>query len=161
MKKSGRPAHPTTRCSQTGPRSSARHRSTVSSRSISAGVRAGACGAPGEIAAIADDKAAPDFDNTVAALERSGRALARVSSVFYVSAGAHTSEAIQAIERAMAAQARPALERDPSQRGAVRPARRTSQIREPRTHREQRACWSATTRCSARGAGSTPPRRSG
>ena len=34
-----------------------------------------------EIAAIADDKAAPDFDNTVAALERSGRSLARVSSV--------------------------------------------------------------------------------
>ena len=46
--------------------------------------------------------AAPDFDNTVAALERSGRLLARVCSVFYVLAGAHTSEAIQAIERDMA-----------------------------------------------------------
>jgi peptidyl-dipeptidase Dcp len=55
-----------------------------------------------EIAAIAADRAAPDFENTVAALERSGRLLSRVSSVFYVSAGAHTSEAIQAIERAMA-----------------------------------------------------------
>jgi len=55
-----------------------------------------------EIAAVATAKAAPDFENTVAALERSGRALTRVSSVFYVLAGAHTSEAIQAIERDMA-----------------------------------------------------------
>ncbi len=55
-----------------------------------------------EIAAIAADTAAPSFENTVAALERSGRLLARVSSVFYVLAGAHTSEAIQAIERDMA-----------------------------------------------------------
>jgi len=55
-----------------------------------------------EIAAIADDATAPSFEITVAALERSGRALSRVSSVFYVLAGAHTSEAIQAIERDMA-----------------------------------------------------------
>src|SRR6185295_18707317 len=48
------------------------------------------------------DTAEPSFDNTVAALERSGRLLSRVSSVFYVLAGAHTSEAIQAIERDMA-----------------------------------------------------------
>ena len=55
-----------------------------------------------EIDAIAADTAEPGFDNTVAALERSGRLLSRVSSVFYVLAGAHTSEAIQAIERDMA-----------------------------------------------------------
>jgi peptidyl-dipeptidase Dcp len=55
-----------------------------------------------EIAAIAGNPAAPDFDNTVAALERSGRLLSRVSNVFYVLAGAHTSEPIQAIERDMA-----------------------------------------------------------
>jgi peptidyl-dipeptidase Dcp len=55
-----------------------------------------------EIAAIAADRAEPSFDNTVAALERSGRALARVSNVFYVLAGAHTNEAIQALERDMA-----------------------------------------------------------
>jgi peptidyl-dipeptidase Dcp len=55
-----------------------------------------------EIDAIAADTAEPNFDNTVAALERSGRLLSRVSSVFYVLAGAHTSEAIQAIERDMA-----------------------------------------------------------
>ena len=41
------------------------------------------------------------------ALERSGRLLARVSNVFYVLAGAHTNDAIQAIERDMA----PALAR--------------------------------------------------
>src|SRR5689334_7123172 len=55
-----------------------------------------------EIAAISADLAAPDFGNTVAALERSGRLLARVSNVFYVLAGAHTGEAIQAIERVLA-----------------------------------------------------------
>jgi peptidyl-dipeptidase Dcp len=53
----------------------------------------------GEIVAIAAEAAAPTFENTIAALERSGRLLARVSNVFYVLAGAHTSEPIQAIER--------------------------------------------------------------
>jgi len=55
-----------------------------------------------EIVAIAADAAAPTFENTVAALERSGRALARVSNVFYLLAGAHTNSDIQAIERDMA-----------------------------------------------------------
>jgi peptidyl-dipeptidase Dcp len=55
-----------------------------------------------EIATIARSGAKPDFDNTVAALERSGRLLSRVTNVFYVLAGAHTSEPIQAIEREMA-----------------------------------------------------------
>src|SRR3954465_10745847 len=54
------------------------------------------------IVAVAGRPAEPDFDNTVAALERSGRLLTRVSNVFYVLAGAHTSDAIQAIERDMA-----------------------------------------------------------
>ena len=56
----------------------------------------------GEIASIAAEAGEPDFDNTVAALERSGRLLSRVSGVFHVLAGAHTNEAIQAIERDMA-----------------------------------------------------------
>jgi peptidyl-dipeptidase Dcp len=55
-----------------------------------------------EIDTIAAGTAAATFENTVAALERSGRLLSRVSSVFYILAGAHTSEAIQAIERDMA-----------------------------------------------------------
>ena len=55
-----------------------------------------------EIDAIAGAAAGPSFENTVAALERSGRLLSGVSSVFYVLAGADTNEAIQAIERDMA-----------------------------------------------------------
>src|SRR3954469_16218969 len=55
-----------------------------------------------EVGTIAESRAEPDFDNTVAALERSGRLLTRVSNVFYVLAGAHTSEPLQAIERDMA-----------------------------------------------------------
>src|SRR5205814_83175 len=43
-----------------------------------------------EVAAVVADPAAPTFENTVEALERSGRLLARVTSVFYVLAGAHT-----------------------------------------------------------------------
>jgi len=53
----------------------------------------------GEIDAIAANEAAPSFDNTIAALERSGRALDRVTNVFFVLAGVDTSDAIEAIER--------------------------------------------------------------
>jgi peptidyl-dipeptidase Dcp len=52
-----------------------------------------------EIDAIAADPAAPSFDNTVAALEKSGRELERVADVFHVLAGADTSDEIEAIER--------------------------------------------------------------
>jgi peptidyl-dipeptidase Dcp len=52
-----------------------------------------------EIDAIAADPTAPSFDNTVAALEKSGRELERVADVFHVLAGADTSDEIEAIER--------------------------------------------------------------
>jgi peptidyl-dipeptidase Dcp len=55
-----------------------------------------------EIEAIASEPAAPSFQNTIAALELSGRKLRRVSSVFFNLAGSHTNDAIQAIEREMA-----------------------------------------------------------
>ena len=55
-----------------------------------------------EVDAIAADPAAPSFENTIVALERSGKLLARVSDVFHALAGAHTTDAIQAIERDMA-----------------------------------------------------------
>ncbi|CAL8980681.1 Dipeptidyl carboxypeptidase [Rhodoplanes serenus] len=55
-----------------------------------------------EIEAIASNPEPPAFDNTVAALERSGRTLARVASVFYVLAGAHTNDALLALERTLA-----------------------------------------------------------
>jgi peptidyl-dipeptidase Dcp len=54
-----------------------------------------------EIDAIAAGAAPPSFDNTIAALERSGRALDRVTNVFFVLVGADTSDAIEAIERAV------------------------------------------------------------
>jgi peptidyl-dipeptidase Dcp len=52
-----------------------------------------------EIDAIAADKAAPTFENTVAALEKSGRDLEKVANVFFVLTGANTGEAIEAVER--------------------------------------------------------------
>jgi peptidyl-dipeptidase Dcp len=54
-----------------------------------------------EIEAVAGETAPPSFANTIAALERSGRALSQVSAVFSCLAGAHTNEDIQALEREM------------------------------------------------------------
>jgi peptidyl-dipeptidase Dcp len=54
-----------------------------------------------EIETVANDPAAPTFDNTIAALERGGRDLDRVASLFQVLAGANTNDAIEAIEREM------------------------------------------------------------
>jgi peptidyl-dipeptidase Dcp len=56
----------------------------------------------GEVEAIAAERAAPTFENTIVALERSGWMLARVTSLFYVLAGAHTNDALLKIERDMA-----------------------------------------------------------
>src|SRR6202453_4336194 len=55
-----------------------------------------------EIADIAGSNAAPDFANTIEALERSGRALERVENVFHLLAGAHTNDALLEIEREIA-----------------------------------------------------------
>lgn len=55
-----------------------------------------------EIAAIAENPAAPSFDNVILALEKSGRLLTRVDSVFSNLASSDTSEALQAIELEMA-----------------------------------------------------------
>ncbi len=52
-----------------------------------------------EIEAIAGNTEAPTIDNTLAAMELSGQPLDRVSSIFWCRAGAHTNEAIQALER--------------------------------------------------------------
>jgi peptidyl-dipeptidase Dcp len=53
----------------------------------------------GEIAAITGNAAAPTVENTLAALELSGQALSRVSSLFWLKAGAHTNPEIEALER--------------------------------------------------------------
>jgi len=54
-----------------------------------------------EIDAIAGATSPATFDNTIAALERSGRLLERVSAVFHALAGAHTNDALLAVEREM------------------------------------------------------------
>ena len=55
-----------------------------------------------EIAAIAGNVATPTFDNTLAAFDRSGRALTRIEKVFHNLAASETSPALQAVEREMA-----------------------------------------------------------
>src|SRR5262249_40994229 len=52
-----------------------------------------------EIDTIAQNGAEPSFANTIAALEKGGRELERVANVFFVLAGADTSDDIEAIER--------------------------------------------------------------
>jgi peptidyl-dipeptidase Dcp len=47
-----------------------------------------------EIAAITHDPTEPDFDNTITALERSGKLLTKVSSVFYALVSAHSNPAL-------------------------------------------------------------------
>lgn len=54
-----------------------------------------------EVEAIAANPEKPTIANTLAALELSGDALDRVSSVFWLRAGAHTNDGIQAVERAV------------------------------------------------------------
>jgi peptidyl-dipeptidase Dcp len=55
-----------------------------------------------EVAAIAGNPAAATFENTIVALERSGRLLTRVSTVFSNLDGANTNPEMQALQRAMA-----------------------------------------------------------
>ncbi|MBV9420687.1 MAG: peptidase M3, partial [Alphaproteobacteria bacterium] len=55
-----------------------------------------------EIAAIAGNTAAPTFENTILAMEDSGRLLNKVESVFWNLTGSHTNDALQAIERDIA-----------------------------------------------------------
>ncbi|KGM31912.1 M3 family metallopeptidase [Inquilinus limosus] len=55
-----------------------------------------------EIAAIAGDPAEPSFDNTVAALERSGRTLRRVAAAFFNLTSAHSNDDLEAVERDIA-----------------------------------------------------------
>mgnify|MGYP001003730282 CR=1 FL=1 len=55
-----------------------------------------------EIEAIAGSKDKPTFANTIEALERAGKGLDRVSSVFYNLSGTDTNPEMQAIEREMA-----------------------------------------------------------
>ena len=57
-----------------------------------------------EITQIAANPDAATFDNTIAAMERSGRLLDRSTNAFYAVAGADTNDTIQAAETALAPQ---------------------------------------------------------
>src|SRR5688500_16419255 len=52
-----------------------------------------------EVAAITHDPATPDFANTITALERSGKLLSKVTSVFYDLVSAHSNPAILEIDK--------------------------------------------------------------
>jgi peptidyl-dipeptidase Dcp len=52
-----------------------------------------------ELQAIADDPAPPTFQNTIAAMERSGRALSRAYTVYGIYGATLSDEAVQAVER--------------------------------------------------------------
>ena len=55
-----------------------------------------------EIEAIAGSKAAPSFDNTITAMERSGRMLDRVANTFFSVAQANSNPQLEKVETAMA-----------------------------------------------------------
>ncbi len=55
-----------------------------------------------EMQAIADNPAPPTFDNTIAAMERSGRLLERAGTVFGIYTGTLSDDAVQTVETAMA-----------------------------------------------------------
>jgi peptidyl-dipeptidase Dcp len=57
-----------------------------------------------EIDAIANQPAAPTFDNTIIPLEKSGEILTRVSKVFNALTSAHTTDSLQAIQEDIAPQ---------------------------------------------------------
>jgi peptidyl-dipeptidase Dcp len=54
-----------------------------------------------EVAAIANNKAAPTFDNTIVAMERSGQLLYRVATTFSNLQGANTDDQLDAVDREM------------------------------------------------------------
>jgi len=54
-----------------------------------------------EIAAIADNKDAPTFDNTIVAMEKSGQLLTRAATIFSALQGANTNDKLDAIDREM------------------------------------------------------------
>ena len=55
-----------------------------------------------EMEAIANSKAAPTFDNTIVAMERSGRLLNRVGSAFNTLTGSYTNDTLIALDKELA-----------------------------------------------------------
>ncbi|MGH7194665.1 MAG: dipeptidyl carboxypeptidase II, partial [Candidatus Saccharimonadales bacterium] len=57
-----------------------------------------------EVEKIADNPAAPTFENTLVALEKTGQLLLRVNTVFNLLTGANTDPALQKVQEAVAPQ---------------------------------------------------------
>jgi peptidyl-dipeptidase Dcp len=57
-----------------------------------------------EIAAIANNPAKPDFENTLLALEKTGQMLGRVTNVFFAMTSAHTNDYLQQLDEEFAAE---------------------------------------------------------
>lgn len=55
-----------------------------------------------EVEAIANNPDAPSFENTIAAMERTGELFSSAAGVFYNLTGSHSNDALQAVEREMA-----------------------------------------------------------
>lgn len=55
-----------------------------------------------QITAIANNRAAPSFDNTIVAMEKSGALLKRASGVFYNLAGTDSNEQMRALQTELA-----------------------------------------------------------
>jgi peptidyl-dipeptidase Dcp len=55
-----------------------------------------------EVAAIANQEAAPTFENTIVAMEKTGASLTRVAKVFFAMTGANTNDALQKVEQSVA-----------------------------------------------------------
>ncbi len=68
-----------------------------------------------EIAAIVENPEAPTFDNTIAALDRSGEMLDEVSRVFFALSGSNTNDETPGNPERNVAAARGAQRRDPAQ----------------------------------------------
>ncbi|KQT35184.1 dipeptidyl carboxypeptidase [Sphingomonas sp. Leaf412] len=65
-------------------------------------IEAGMAAQRAEIRAIADSKAAPTFDNTIVAMERTGQLLERAGNAFNGVTGANTNDTLQKAEEALA-----------------------------------------------------------
>ena len=116
-----------------------------------------------EIDAIAASPEPPTFDNTIAALDRSGRLLARIDELFHNLTASETSPALQAVEREMAPPLAAHAQRDLHARGAVRAHRRAARAarRAAASTPSSCACSSACTSTSCAPARAWPDRSAG
>jgi peptidyl-dipeptidase Dcp len=108
-----------------------------------------------ETDAIAADPAPPDFDNTVAALERSGRAFNRVATIYGIYSGSLSTPEVQAVEREMAPKLAAFRDKIVQNEALFRRIEVVYQRREalPLSGEQQRLLWNRYTNLVLAGAG--------